>query len=747
VAAAVAVAGLALVGWPSAAAAGTSTSTSSTSSSTTAVGVASTAAASSSARSVTLVTGDRVTVNDIGGRTSYAVVGKAGGSGLFDSYQTPAGEHYLIPAEAVPYLGRQLDAALFDVTALLRDGLTSGSRIPVSLSFASGVAPAAPPGVTLTSVGTTSATGYLTATSGTAFAAGLKASIGADVQAGRQPGTGPLFGGLASISLGAPGVAGQTVQPRLPLHILQMNASDLTGAPVNAFAILLNTDSISRANAFLPIMGGIARVAVPAGNYSAVVSFNDFDAQGNVTANRLVSLGDFAVAATGTTTVAADERSATVPITVTTPRPAVQDEMDVGWWRKDAAGNSGSLDFQDFGSGPPYFINTQSAVTTGSFRLHVQWGGSGPSTGPAYRYDVAYGSDAILANQTYPVRPDQLATIQQTFYSDPASTGGTFLNGPQDGFLPGYSMTSGGELYSGPLTQYIGGGADQWWQSYSPPTGVEYFGDLQTFRPGREYRLEWAHGPLAPNVGRHVGPTSYFACFACASGTALGLGFSLSGDSEPDHTAFSFFSGTTHYTVYQNGAVVFDKDNYYGATLTGIPTTPTTYREVYDTDYTGTAGVSQSTSTHTDVTFTYRPGTDPRDTLPSADQCDYTQVVTAPCQVLPVLSLGYHLAADYTNTSDSALQSMTLDVSHLSYDGRGPRARITSATVSVSFDGGATWQPAAVFGASGHYWALWQNPRSAAGTSPALKVTATDAIGGSITQTVANAYTIAKSVH
>jgi hypothetical protein len=596
-----AVAGLALVGWPSAATAGTSgTSTGSTT-----AGVASTTAASPSAQSVTLVTGDRVTVNDIGGRTSYAVVGKSGGSGPFESYQTPAGEHYLIPAEAVPYLGRQLDAALFDVTALLRDGLTSGSRIPVSLSFASGVTPTAPPGITLTSVGTSSATGYLTAASGTAFAAGLKASIGADVQAGRQPGTGPLFGGVASISLGAPGAAGQSVQPRYPLHILQMNAGDLAGAPAgNAFAVVFNTDSISRANAFMPIAGGIARIAVPAGNYSAVVSFVDFDTQGNVTANRLVSLGDFAVAATGTTTVTADERTATVPITVTTPRPAVQDEMDLGWWRKDAAGNSGSMDFLDFGSGPPYYANTQPAVTTGSFRLHLQWGGAGPATGPAYRYDVAYGSDAILPNQSHPVRPDQLATVHQTFYSDPASsTGGSFLNGPQDGFLSGYSQISGGELYSGPLTQYIGGG-DQWWQTYSTPTGVQFLGDLQTFRPGHDYRLEWAHGPLAPNVGKHVGPTSFYACFACASGSALSLGFSLGGDSQPDHTTFSFFGGSTHYTVYQNGVVVFDKDHYFGAELTGVPTTPTTYREVYNTDFTGTTGMSQSTSTHTDVTFT-----------------------------------------------------------------------------------------------------------------------------------------------
>jgi hypothetical protein len=743
VAAGIAAAGLALVGGPSAAAAATSTSS-------TTAAVKSTALAASTAKSVTLATGDRVMVADLGGQPTYAVVGTPTGNELFDSYQTASGDHFVVPVEAVPYLGRQLDSSLFDVSALLRDGLGDGARIPISLTFTAGTTPAAPPGVTLTSVGTSSATGYLTPGSGAAFAAGLRAAIGADVRAGHQPGTGALFGGVASISLSAGGVT-PVVQPHYALHILQLNAVDLTGAPVDAFAILLNTDSISKQNAFVPISGGIGRVAVPAGDYSALVSFDDFDANGNLTAGRLVTLMDFAVPdSPTTTTVAIDERTATVPISVSTPRPAVQDSLDLGWWRKDATGVAGGTDFLEFGSGPPLYTNTQPAATTGAFRYRVQWGGAGPATGPRYRYDLAFASDSLPADQNYTVRRNQLATIQQSFYTDPASTfPGSFLSGPVDDFISGYSII-GGSQAPGTLTQYLNSGESaQWRQAYFSPSGVEYDADVHTFQAGRHYSAEWAHGPLAPNVGAHTGPTSLLPCLACASPSAgtLSLGFSEGGDSAPDHTALSFFGGSTHYTLYQDGVVVADQDNVLGAELTNLPSTPTTYREVYDTDFSAVAGVSQSTSTHTDITFKYRPDLDPGNTLPSADLCDFDLVATAPCQILPVLSLSYHLATDYTNTGKVGTQSLSLDVSHLTYDRLGSHARITSASVSVSFDGGKTWQSATVLGAQGHYLALWQNPRSAAGTTPELKVTATDSVGGSITQTVANAYSIAASAH
>lgn len=696
---------------------------------------------------VTLVTGEHIDVATRNGDTRYEIEGAAGGDGQLSTYQLPNGDRYYIPVEARPYLGRQLDLSLFDVSALSRAGVTGDARIPVNLSFAAGATPTAPPGVTLTSTTATTATGYLTAHSAAQFAAGLRAAIGADVRAGHKPGTGALFGGLVAMSAGGSisAAAKPAVVPHYPLHILQINATDLTGAPVSfAAALVLNTDLASSSNNNVPIVDGVARIAVPAGHYFAAALFAEYDSTGTPTGVYNVTLNDFAVAASGTTDISIAESSATSPFTVTTPRPSTQDESMITWNRQDATGATASFGSIVFGSGPTQYFNPQPAARVGKLHFVEQWGGAGPATGTPYRYDVAYGYDDIPAVQTHKVKPGELATVHHTFYADPAAQRGvSFLNGTGEN----NSTISGGTSYQGDVTQYLGAGdGGQWWQNaVTNGDGTMYAADLHTFAARHQYRIEWAHGPLAPNPGQHSG-TQSFGCSACASSAGASFSFDTTGDSEPDHTGFPLGDSTaTHYTLYVNGTVVADGDNLIGSD-TGPATAsgPTTYREVYDVDRTGNSDITQSTKTHTDLTVVYNPRR-PGPVLPSDTNCDYGGIVTAPCHILPALNLNYHLYTDATTKSGAPLQTLLLNVGHLSYDGLGSHAAVTSVKVAVSFDGGKSWQPALVVGAAGTYIALWQNPRSAAGTSPSIKVSATDAVGGSITQTTLNAYTIAAS--
>jgi hypothetical protein len=59
----------------------------------------------------------------------------------------------------------------------------------------------------------------------------------------------------------------------------------------------------------------------------------------------------------------------------------------------------------------------------------------------------------------------------------------------------------------------------------------------------------------------------------------------------------------------------------------------------------------------------------------------------------------------------------------------------------VSFDDGKTWQPTHVLGHAGHYLAVWPN-HAAKGATAMLRVTATDADGNAISQTITNAYAV-----
>lgn len=57
--------------------------------------------------------------------------------------------------------------------------------------------------------------------------------------------------------------------------------------------------------------------------------------------------------------------------------------------------------------------------------------------------------------------------------------------------------------------------------------------------------------------------------------------------------------------------------------------------------------------------------------------------------------------------------------------------------VQVSFDGGRTWRDATLTGRAGHYTATYTAP---ADHDITLRVTAADAVGGRITETITRAY-------
>ena len=682
---------------------------------------------------ITLITGDRVLLRADGG---YSAIAAPGSTGSLDTFQNAGGDRYFVPGTALPYYATELDPSLFDTNALIAAG--ASGQVPLKLTFAPGSAPTAPAGVTITSVSGSTATGYLTPASGPAFAAALRAKVGADHAAGKPLGSTPLAPGLTGISLAGatpPAVA----TPHYPLHILTIDAVDLTGKPVaGATVLLINVDSVRTADIILPINNGMDKVAVPAGNYTAIGLFDDIDAKGNLTAMR-TTVQDLSVPNTGNATATINESAATAQVGFTVPKPVDAQYQLTTITRQDAAGNSAGFGEIDFGAPPPTYISPTPAPATGKLDYLVQWGGSATATDQNYHYDVAFGSpNGIPAQEQDNVSQDQVATVTERFSADPAAKGaqGSFLVGASDPLLAqsGGSMIGYGTPMPGDLTDYLASTVGGLWQQGSFGQNVAFQGDLQTYRARHDYTVDWAHGPLAAKFGQHTG---WQECFACFSGNTLSLIFNAVGDSDPTHAGLLFTQPTdVHFTLYRNGTSVFDQDGYLGAVLDNQPNTAATYRAVFDLNMTGVAGFSQSAVTHTDLTVRY-PGNGP--TLPAPSVCQ-GQTASTPCTILPALSLNYQLDTDENNTSTSPVQVLNLSVGHVSYDGAGSHAPITGTHVQVSFDNGSTWQQVPVIGFAGHYVALWANK---AGTSPSLKVSATDAAGGSITQTITNAYTAA----
>ena len=86
-------------------------------------------------RLVTLINGDRLLASAVpgGGISHELIAGTAGGVNAALASMRLGGRIYVIPADAVPYLGRGLNADLFDVGRLLRDQVHD--RLPVEVQL------------------------------------------------------------------------------------------------------------------------------------------------------------------------------------------------------------------------------------------------------------------------------------------------------------------------------------------------------------------------------------------------------------------------------------------------------------------------------------------------------------------------------------------------------------------------------------------------------------------------------------
>ncbi|WP_031522191.1 hypothetical protein [Streptomyces sp. NRRL F-5123] len=681
-------------------------------------------------RTVALVTGQRLLVGTTGRHVSgYRMLPQDGPAATLVSFGGGGGDTYAVPADVLPEVGRRLDLSLFDVTALARQS-TAGGRTPLDLTFAAGTPPAAPPGVRLTSVTGSTATGVLDPGSAAAF--------GRAVRERRLP---PA---LESVRLGGTGT-GTAARPHFPLHTLRISARGLSGGPGNTplGSIVLNTDDVSRFGTVVPVENGEGNVQVPAGHYAVYTLFVDRAADGAETAWREVAQ-DTTVAEDGPdTTVAVEEAAADRRVTVTTPQPATADVLKLTWFRTGPSGNV-TFDSVQVGSPAtvPVYVNARPAAAAGS-RYVVQWGGAAPDGG-AYRYDVAFGSDDVPADQAFRAEPGELATVEHRFSADPAAGGapGSLYVLPVDGFTRAVEaagqtvlpppVDQGRQAVPGSRTEYVGTADGGGWAFGTVTAQLDTFdSDTLTLAPGSTRTVDWAHGPLAPGLGTHH-DQQVRECTACAGGGQFTL-YLPTGDSEPDHVGS--VAADTDFTLSRDGTRLVDEPDVIGARVSAGDG-PADYRAVLDTDRSAT-GAGQSVRTRTELAF-HDPGrgADPGLDLPADVPCP-----AAGCRIMPALTLTYRLDTDPSNTGpEGGTQGLDLTVGHLSYDGRGSHAPVTSATVSVSFDGGATWQPAALTGSAGNYHADWRNTGTAA---PSIEVTAADGAGGSITQTVTAAYGIA----
>jgi Subtilase family len=677
-------------------------------------------------RTVTLITGDRVAVAaSADGHPSVTVV--AGNDGPSTAFQVlSSGAHlYVVPQIAAGYVGAPMDLSLFDVNAATPQQL--------DVEYDTAARPALP--------GTT-ATGPATLTVSDPAAFGR--AIAADRAVGKAHGS--LFAGVRRLTRkGSAAPAAKTGQPG-QLYTVTVKAFDRLGRRAEGtMATAMSAENVDNYLAGQAFFNGEVAFSVPAGHYS-IDSYipTGYDDKGP----------DYTLAAapevdvTRDTTVVLDARKG-VRFSAAVAEPTTQIAAQLNYQRNPAVGLSFTDSLVSFGTTPLYATPTEQ-VHTGQLYFYPSLRlGDADGSVQRVQYDMEFPSvGAIPATLTHQVSASQLATIDAKYHSPVA---GRAEFEARQGKMPWQAVqVFAASQVVAPVsrTEYVLALPDLAWLQQVILYEQEFLGftsdRIRTYQAGEHSTSDWAAQPMAPGLDEEtvVGQ----ACPACRTGDTLNL--TLYGYTDRDgHYGLWDPSITQNLTLYQDGKEIGHAPDDRAA----FPLSPTSasYRLVSDVSREA-AWWPSSSRTHTAWSFT-SAGRAP-DQLPAGWTCpagsgggrgDAAGGSADPatgCSFEPLLFTKYSTGAG-VNDVVPAGGPATLDVTVAHQFGAAPTP-ITSFTGQVSYDDGATWTdvPAAALG-DGHYRLSYTQPELDATSGYAsLHITATDAAGSAIDQTITRAY-------
>jgi hypothetical protein len=437
------------------------------------------AAAGSSGATVTLITGDQVTISDQGGRPGIVTQAADRGPGTAPvSFSTFVlrGDTYVLPSDAAAYAGGVLDWSLFDVSAMIRGGVADGAALPVAVTYQAGVTPKAVPGLTTSSrpaPRTASSAHPMSETPTAAPAFGRLVARQLQTDAARAhshaKAAGPsAFAGIRSIALDSPTAAPRDPSPAgnakpdpgFNMQTLTLTALTRDGvAPPPAsefdpgYFLVENVDHPDWFAAELPMLA-TQNWSVPAGHYdirafiftpfqkTIVFQTPDGPQTETVWDYNMSFVWQPQVTINHDTTLHFDARTAKAIPLPTTPdsdtgngwrRPGANccdpefqlvtdrvspDGSDIPWyWQSGAHALEGTESSLEMFATP----STQS-VATGSRHSYMYFREESPSTG--HVYDLEYPSNGIPASLPTQVTESDLAAIPTTYSSEvPAREG------------------------------------------------------------------------------------------------------------------------------------------------------------------------------------------------------------------------------------------------------------------------------------------------------------------------------------
>jgi len=362
---------------------------------------------------------------------------------------------------------------------------------------------------------------------------------------------------------------------------------------------------------------------------------------------------------------------------------------------------------------------------------------------------MAYQSAGTIPPPRFVMNQASLATENARFYAGASSQGylANFAAFPIQREL-GSTAVLPAMRYPEQLTMYLTAGPSLTWLTQYILSGKDFdfsggqSAQPQVFLPGQRLTDDWGAYPLHPvpfvKLGQVAGARPVVAS-ASRAGDVLGLAMTAFGDNTPGHAGGAAnppFKATGSYEIDQDGSRIAGGPlaHFAGYAHVAAPLGPTRSLIRFVLNAAEPASLNPlSTSSRT--VWTWWSAHEAGGTLPPGWVC--TVKANRSCAVQPLLMLRYGVVGlGLDGSASPGQQVVRLSVGHLPLAKPAP---ITRAALSVSFDAGKTWRAARMTGTNGAYAAVFRAP---AGALVTLRATAADAAGGTVTQTISDAYRI-----
>ncbi|MFE3518268.1 S8 family serine peptidase [Streptomyces sp. NPDC059166] len=344
---------------------------------------------------------------------------------------------------------------------------------------------------------------------------------------------------------------------------------------------------------------------------------------------------------------------------------------------------------------------------------------------PDYQYDLTLYQKGSIPDHDLVHRPaDRELAVKNVRFHAPWKRGTAPEGVGRRVVAPAWGQGVGGlqeEAYPGTRTDYLTplpAEAGKWHEEHriklagatSTDNMIEYRVD-SGYRAGERHTDDW----FRPVIATHFGTGTWVP-----GRTSNGISWNLppwTGAAE-GHSSISVVRGRESVELRQGDTLLAKAGGASGA-YNGLPAQEQAYSLTLDADRTGDGRWDKSTRTHTRWDFR---STAPKPGTPRTD--------------LPLLDVRHQVDTDLYGDVRAG-GKVTLDLSCTAY---GTGAAATSATLQVSYDEGATWQPAALTRrGDGRWTATLRTPRTHGG-SVSLRTAAQGPDGLAVSQDVIRAF-------